>query len=97
MAICPSHETQTIGLSRDDIEISFQICMDDNCSSLNHLNADGKKALQAEILKATLDIETEKNVSLIPRDVYTTIVESGCISGRATLTLQDWDTSMRAI
>lgn len=45
MTNCPAHEIQISGQSRDGIHISFQQFIDENYSILEHLNADGKRAL----------------------------------------------------
>lgn len=82
----PAHETQMSALSKDSIKISFQQWANDNFTNVDHLNADGKEALRAYILKAILDAFTENNISPIPNDVHVIIVKSGFIS-RALLTL----------
>lgn len=97
MVTCPAHETETSGLSRDDIKISCQQCVDENCSIFDNFNTDSKKALQSYIIEANLDTNNENIINPIPRDVHFIIVKSGFVRRGAVLTLQECVTSMEAI
>lgn len=72
-------------MSRDDINISFQMLFDEMFSVSYHLTTNGRKAVQVYILEAISDTNTENYINFIPRDVVILIEKPGFKIGETML------------